>query len=102
MADVSFVVQAYHYAQFSTDEGEDGSLEVDILDEFDWNLALVAVCDSEEDAVAAGEAWEERNEPDGDKSGLEHQPIAAINVYEVPRGRTPAEGRFVKSVAEYP
>ena len=98
MANTKFVVQAYHYAQYTANEAEDGSYHVEIHDEDDVNLALVAVCDDLPEAEAAAEKWEEANEPDTDAEGIEGQPLASINIWEVPVGTFPAQGRFVKTV----
>ena len=93
MADgTRYVVQAWHYAQYEVRDGE-----VEVLDEDDCNLVLVAVRDSLEEAEAA-RAWVDACEAsDGD--GITCQPVAAVNVFEVPASGPPREARFVKSVA---
>lgn len=90
---VRYVVQAWHYAQYQIV----GDGEVEILDEDDCNLALVAVRDTLEEAEEAAQAWNEACEA-ADEDGIMHQPISAINIFEVAASGLPREGKFVKTV----
>ena len=99
MANTQFVVQAFHYAQFMVEEIDDDHVNVEILDEDDCDLALVAVRDDLEAAVRAAEEWREVNDPDDeDTRGARNMPLASINIYEVTTGGAVCEGRFVQSV----
>jgi len=101
LPDKLYVVQAWHYAQYEVEEEhEDGRVDVEILDEDDCGIALVAVRTSAEEAERAAVEYEEACYVVADSIEEMQRPIAAINIFEVTAG-TPVPGRFVKTVVDY-
>lgn len=101
MADEAYVVLVKHYAQYLVVEEEErnGPVEVEILDEDDVNEALVAVRDTLEEAEEAAIEWIEGC-TSTEEDGIEHQPIAAVNIYRVPKGGPARPGEYVKDMWE--
>ncbi|KKM23995.1 hypothetical protein LCGC14_1609600 [marine sediment metagenome] len=97
--DEAYVVLAKHYAQYLVVEEEerDGPVEVEILDEDDFNEALVAVRDTLKEAEKAATEWIEGCSST-EEDGIEHQPIAAVNIYRVPRTGPARPGRWIKDM----
>ena len=97
--DEAYVVLAKHYAQYVVVEEEErnGPVEVEILDEDDVNEALVAVRDTLDEAEKAATEWIEGC-VSTEEDGIEHQPIAAVNIYRVPKTGWPRPGEYVKDM----
>lgn len=101
MANEVYVVLAKHYAQYTVVEEEErnGPVEAEILDEDDINDAIVAVRNTLEEAEKVATEWIEGCIPK-EEDGIEHQPIAAVYIYRVPKTGQPVFGKYIKNMWE--
>lgn len=93
-----YLVQAWHYAQYESNE--DGS-EVEILDEDDCEMVIVAVRATLRAAEKVANDYNEacRTVPDSEDP-VEGHPISTINILKAFTSGPPRPNEFVKNVVD--
>ena len=99
MSNEVYAVQAKHYAQFLVVEEEErnGPVEVEIMDSDDLNETIVAVRDTLEEAETAATEWIESCSS-SEEDGIEHQPIAAVNILKTFTTGPARPSEFIKDM----
>lgn len=90
-----YVVQALHYAQYDCNpEGQ----EVEVLDENDMNIALVAVRETLEEARTAGAEYIASCSVIQDAEEITGYPLESVSVVKVAADGPPVSGEWLCEV----
>jgi hypothetical protein len=101
MADMVFIVQAWHYAQWeATEHNEAGEIVgTEIGDEDDCNMVLVGVRGSLEEARKLARKYHDEQVVRENDEVMD-DPICSINVWKAPMDDPPGSGEYVETVLQ--